>query len=102
AEWRWQDKDFGIVLDFSSRDIMDLYPPVVCRITAMRRTLYIAAIVVACTCVGRAFALSFSLTYVDDANGTFASRGWLDPNSLFQCDLRAAANLCGDSSASDM
>jgi hypothetical protein len=40
-------------------------------------------------------ALSFDITYIDDANGTFATRGWLDPDSLFQQNIRAAANLWG-------
>ncbi len=40
-------------------------------------------------------ALSFDFRYVDDASGTFASRGWLDPNSLFQRNIAAAANLWG-------
>jgi hypothetical protein len=40
-------------------------------------------------------ALSFNITYVDDANGTLASRGWLDPQSLFQQNIRAAANIWG-------
>jgi hypothetical protein len=40
-------------------------------------------------------ALSFQFNYVDDASGAFASRGWLDPNSLFQQNTRAAAELWG-------
>ena len=34
--------------------------------------------------------LSFQFTYADDANGTFASRGWLDADSLFQQNIRAS------------
>jgi hypothetical protein len=67
----------------------------------MHRARHIGAIVLACACAGHAFALSFNFTYVDDANGTFASRGWLDSNSLFQRDIRAAANLWGARFASD-
>jgi hypothetical protein len=40
-------------------------------------------------------ALSFDITYIDDANGTFAARGWLEPDSLFQQNIRAAAELWG-------
>jgi hypothetical protein len=40
-------------------------------------------------------ALSFDITYIDDANGTFAARGWLEPDSLFQQNIRAAADLWG-------
>src|SRR5437762_8558577 len=67
----------------------------------MRRARYIGAIVLACVCAGHALALSFNFTYVDDASGTFASRGWLDPNSLFQRDIRTAANLWAARFASD-
>src|SRR4051794_39115938 len=67
----------------------------------MRNIRFIAAIVLACACAGHAFGLSFNFTYVDDASGTFASRGWLDPNSLFQRDISAAANLWGAHFASD-
>jgi hypothetical protein len=45
--------------------------------------------------------LSFDFRYVDDSKGTFASRGWLDPNSLFQRNIAAAASLWGDEFASD-
>lgn len=68
---------------------------------AMRRVRYIGAMVLACAFAGQALALSFNFTYVDDASSTFASRGWLDPNSLFQRDIRAAANLWGARFASD-
>jgi hypothetical protein len=67
----------------------------------MRCARHLGAIVVACTYAGHALALSFNFTYVDDAAGTFASRGWLDSNSLFQRDIRAAANLWGARIASD-
>jgi hypothetical protein len=40
-------------------------------------------------------ALSFTYNYVDDAGGTFASRGWLSPDSLFQRNIRAAADTWG-------
>jgi len=46
-------------------------------------------------------ALSFDFTYLDDANGTFAMRGWLDPGSLFQQNIRAAAELWGAQFDSD-
>jgi hypothetical protein len=45
--------------------------------------------------------LSFDFRYIDDSTGTFASRGWLDPNSLFQRNIAAAATLWGDQFASD-
>jgi hypothetical protein len=45
--------------------------------------------------------LSFEFRYVDDAQGTFASRGWLNPNSLFQRNIAAAASLWGDEFASN-
>jgi hypothetical protein len=67
----------------------------------MRCARHLGAIVVACTYAGHALALSFNFTYVDDATGTFASRGWLDSNSLFQRDIRAAANLWAARFASD-
>src|SRR4051794_19038432 len=67
----------------------------------MRRARHIGAIILACGCAGDAIALSFNFAYVDDASGTFASRGWLDPSSLFQRDIRAAANLWGARFASD-
>lgn len=53
----------------------------------------IAAIIIAFGWAANAIALSFDFTYIDDANGTFASRGWLNPSSLFQRNIRAAANL---------
>jgi hypothetical protein len=59
----------------------------------MRRIQLIATIFIAWTIVGDASGLSFDFSFVDDANGTFASRGWLDPNSLFQRNIRAAADL---------
>src|SRR4051812_44936914 len=59
----------------------------------MCRARRLAAIVLFFASPASASALSFSFTYLDDANGTFASRGWLDPNSLFQRDVVAAANL---------
>ena len=46
-------------------------------------------------------ALSFDITYLDDASGTFATRGWLDPDSLFQQNIRAAAELWGAQFDSD-
>ena len=61
----------------------------------MRQVCRIVAIVVACLSAEHALALSFNFSYIDDASGTFASRGWLDPNSLFQRNVRAAANLWG-------
>jgi hypothetical protein len=61
----------------------------------MRFVRYISVVALVCTCAGHALGLTFSFTYVDDANETFASRGWLDSNSLFQQDIRAAANLWG-------
>jgi hypothetical protein len=45
--------------------------------------------------------LAFDFRYIDDSKGTFASRGWLDPNSLFQRNIAAAASLWGDEFASD-
>src|SRR5215213_3605318 len=67
----------------------------------MRNAGYIGAIVLWGVCAGHALGLSFNFTYVDDANGTFASRGWLDPNSLFQRDILGAANLWAARFASD-
>jgi hypothetical protein len=67
----------------------------------MSRAHRVAAILLALAWPGCAYALSFSFTYTDDANGTLASRGWLDPNSLFQQNIRAAANLWGARIASD-
>src|SRR5688572_30863783 len=46
-------------------------------------------------------ALSFDITYIDDANGTFAARGWLEPDSLLQQNIRAAAELWGSQFDSD-
>src|SRR5215213_280857 len=46
-------------------------------------------------------ALSFDITYVDDVSGTFASRGWLAPDSLFQRNIRAAAAQWGAQFNSD-
>ncbi len=46
-------------------------------------------------------ALSFSYTYFDNSAGDFALRGWLDPNSLFQRNIRAAADLWGAQFASN-
>ena len=46
-------------------------------------------------------ALSFDIRYVDDENGTFATQGWLDANSLFQRNIAAAANLWGQRFASN-
>jgi hypothetical protein len=60
---------------------------------AMCRTRHLATVAFFLAPPTLAYALSFSFNYADDAKGTFASRGWLDPNSLFQRDIRAAANL---------
>ncbi len=46
-------------------------------------------------------ALSFSITYLDDANSTFATRGWLESASPFQRNIRAAAALWGSQFDSD-
>src|SRR3954468_6693785 len=61
----------------------------------MRLARYFAPLLLAIGLAEPALALSFNFTYVDDASGTFASRGWLDPNSLFQRNTRAAAGLWG-------
>jgi hypothetical protein len=61
----------------------------------MRRAFQILVLLVLGAAARQSLALSFNITFVDDANGTFASRGWLDPNSLFQQNIRAAANLWG-------
>jgi len=42
-----------------------------------------------------------AFTYVDDASGTLASRGWLDPTSLFQQNISAAADQFGQLIDSD-
>jgi hypothetical protein len=60
---------------------------------AMRNARHLAAIFIALAAWTNALALTFEFSYIDDANGTFASRGWLDFDSLFQRDIRAAANL---------
>src|SRR5690349_15433383 len=60
---------------------------------AMRWSSRSGAVVIALSAAAHTFALSFDFTYVDDANGTFASRGWLNPASLFQRNIRAAADL---------
>ena len=59
----------------------------------MRWSSRSGAMVIALSLTARALALSFDFTYIDDANSTFASRGWLDPGSLFQRNIRAAADL---------
>ena len=46
-------------------------------------------------------AVSFTFQYVDDAGGTLASRGWLAADSLFQQNIRAAANQWGAQFNSD-
>jgi hypothetical protein len=61
----------------------------------MRSARNFAPLLLSLAWAGSALGLSFSFTYVDDASGTFASRGWLDPNSLFQQNIRAAADLWG-------
>jgi hypothetical protein len=61
----------------------------------MRRAFQILVLLVLGAAARQSIALSFNITFVDDASGTFASRGWLDPNSLFQQNIRAAANLWG-------
>lgn len=48
-----------------------------------------------------AAALSFDVTYIDDTNATFASRGWLDSSSLFQQNISAALALWGSKFDSD-
>jgi hypothetical protein len=58
----------------------------------MSRVRAILAILLVCLLVGRAAGMSFTFTYEDPGN-IFGSRGWLDPNSLFQRNIRAAANL---------
>jgi hypothetical protein len=45
-----------------------------------------------CLLASHAAAMSFTFSYEDPGN-IFGSRGWLDPNSLFQQNIRAAANL---------
>ena len=67
----------------------------------MRQACRVAAIILALACPARALALSFNFTFIDDTNGTFASRGWLDPASLFQRNIRAAADLWGARIASN-
>ena len=46
-------------------------------------------------------ALSFQFEYIDDTTGGFSSRGWLDPNSLFQRNIVAATQEWGKWFASD-
>jgi hypothetical protein len=67
----------------------------------MRLVRYLAPALLLCVCACDAFGLAFTFTYVDDEIGTFASRGWLDSDSLFQQDIRAAANLWGAHIASN-
>jgi hypothetical protein len=59
----------------------------------MRNACHLATLFIMLALARQSPALSFSFTYVDDASGTFASRGWMDPNSLFQQNIRAAADL---------
>jgi len=59
----------------------------------VRAGRHIIAIVVLGLGSSQSLGLTFSFTYIDDASGTFASRGWLNSNSLFQQNIRAAANL---------
>ena len=61
----------------------------------MRLVRNLAPLLLSIAWAGTALAVSFNFTYVDDAGGTFASRGWLDSNSLFQRNIRAAADLLG-------
>ena len=58
----------------------------------MRLARNLAPLLLAIAGAGSTLGLSFNFTYVDDAGGTFASRGWLDPNSLFQRNIRVAAD----------
>jgi hypothetical protein len=71
----------------------------------MRRARLLASVLVLAVTVllpcSAPAALSFDITYVDDAEGTFATRGWLEPNSLFQQNIRAAAALWGGQFDSD-
>jgi hypothetical protein len=64
-------------------------------IAAMRPPSFLAALLIFAAARAATAALSFNVSYVDDANGTFASRGWLDPASLFQQDISAALNQWG-------
>jgi hypothetical protein len=59
----------------------------------MRRIQLIAMFALVGTIAADARALSFNFSFIDDASGTFASRGWLDSNSLFQRNIRTAADL---------
>jgi hypothetical protein len=52
-----------------------------------RTVLFVAALLAA---AARASAVSFDITYVDGPGSPLNSRGWLDPNSLFQQNIRAA------------
>ena len=40
-------------------------------------------------------AVDFSFVYLDNPEGDFLSRGWLDPDSVFQQNVRAAAAIWG-------
>ncbi len=64
-----------------------------------RSCVFIAAVCLlglACACDQAAVAeVSFAINYVDDVAGTFASRGWLNPDSLFQRNIRAALDEYG-------
>src|SRR6478735_9814373 len=61
----------------------------------MRLARNLSPLLLSIAWAGSALGLSFNFTYVDDAGGTFASRGWLDPNSLFQQNIQATADLWG-------
>ncbi len=57
--------------------------------------LILTAAALALASVAPVDALTFNFIYVDNVEGDFASRGWLDSNSSFQRNITAAAEIWG-------
>lgn len=67
----------------------------------MRIRTVLLGCVVSLAAISSANAVDFEFTYQDDSAGTLAAAGWMDSQSLFQRNLRAAGKLWGARIGSD-
>lgn len=63
--------------------------------TGFRLVLHTALLAASLWCTAPTRAANLQIAFVDDSSGSFAQRGWMDGNSLFQRNVRAAGALWG-------
>ncbi|MDO8907794.1 MAG: hypothetical protein Q7W55_04750 [Pseudohongiella sp.] len=67
----------------------------------MRIKTTLLSCLISLAAISSVHAVDFEFTYLDDSAGTLAAAGWMDEQSLFQRNLRAAGKLWGARIASN-